>query len=62
MKTVKQAIKSNPYLKASNLMDQNDIKSAYNDLFELDKIYGNENEELLKVWRQVFKREEEIRK
>ena len=60
--TLQQAIKSNPYLKLSNCTDIADVEGAIDDLRELDKIYGENNKTLLKLWAKFLDKKTKLEK
>lgn len=60
MKTLKEAIKKNPYLKVSNCMDVADIDVAIDALRKLDAEYGENNKALLKIWAQMLDKKKKL--
>ncbi len=58
--TLAQKIKANPYLKVSNCTDINDLERAMDDLRMLDKVYGADNQTLLKIWAQMLAKKKEL--
>jgi len=60
METLTEIIKSNPYLKVSNLTDVADCDSAIDALIELDKQFGAENKKLLKLWAKVLDKKKKL--
>jgi GTPase SAR1 family protein len=55
-KNLSTRIKENPYLKASNCTDLNDIEAACDSLRELDDEFGADNQTLLNIWARIFER------
>jgi hypothetical protein len=60
MKTLKEALKSNPYLKVSNCTDLADVNVAIDELHKLDAEFGKENKTLLKVWAKFLDKKKKL--
>ena len=60
--TLTQAIKNNPYLKASNLCDVSDCDSALVDLKQLFAQYGNGNRKLCAILSNILNKREKFTK
>jgi len=58
--TLTQKIAANPYLKASNCTDTNDLDAAMDSLRKLDAEYGENNKTLLKIWAQMLEKKKRL--
>lgn len=60
MSQLTKRIKSNSYLKVSNCTDLADIEAAMDDLRELDKEFGSDNQTLLNLWAKFIEKKKKL--
>lgn len=58
--TLKQKIKSNPYLKVSNCTDITDLEYAMGELKKLDAEFGESNKTLLNLWSKFLDKKKKL--